>query len=182
MPTFRSSQRRCSIKKLFLKFRNISRKAPVLQSFKKETPTQFLRTLIFKYIYEQLFLYFRILKKFFLKNEKNGKSKTRKSRKKSRKNYSEFSYFRVFDFALQPKSKTRIWNSWKKISEISELSTWPCQLSITFTKNSMLWIRCCNLRFVAFFLNHSNYMNVIFWNLFKNGFTKIGRNGFFYSP
>ena len=25
-------------------------------------------------------------------------------------------WFRVFDFALQPKSKTRIWNSWKKIS------------------------------------------------------------------
>ena len=47
LPTFRSSQRRCSIKKLFVKFRNIRRKAPVLQffliscqSFKKETPTQ----------------------------------------------------------------------------------------------------------------------------------------------
>ena len=32
-----------------------------------------------------------------------ARSKTRKSRKY----YSEFSYFRVFDFALEPKSKTR---------------------------------------------------------------------------
>ena len=32
------------------------------------------------------------------------------------------SFFRVFDFALQPKPKTRIKNSRKKISEISEIS------------------------------------------------------------
>ena len=30
--------------------------------------------------------------------------------------------FRVFDFALQPKSKTWIQKSWEKISEISEIS------------------------------------------------------------
>ena len=35
-----------------------------------------------------------------------ARSKTRKPRK-SGKYYSEFSYFRVFDFALEPKSKTR---------------------------------------------------------------------------
>ena len=41
---FRSSHRRCSIKKVFLKFRNIHRKTPVLESvfFKKETQTQVL--------------------------------------------------------------------------------------------------------------------------------------------
>ena len=68
---------------------------------------KFLRTRIFKNMYERLFLYFRILKKICFEKWKNDKSKTRKSRKsrKSRKNYCEFSYFRVFDFALQPKSK-----------------------------------------------------------------------------
>ena len=41
------------------------------------------------------------------------------------------SFFRLFDFALQPKLKTRIKNSRKKIceiseiSEVSEFSTWP---------------------------------------------------------
>ena len=39
--------------------------------------------------------------------------------------------FPVFDFVLQPKSKTRIGNSWKniskifEISEVSKFSTWP---------------------------------------------------------
>ena len=51
--------------------------------------------------------YFRILKKLFFEKWKNVKSKTQKPQKsqKSRKYYSEFSYFRVFNFALQPKSK-----------------------------------------------------------------------------
>ena len=78
-------------------------------------------------MYEWLFLYFRILKKMFFEKWKNGKSKSQKSRK-SQKNYSEFSYFRVLDFSLWSKSKTRIWDSWKKISEIfkiSEFLTWP---------------------------------------------------------
>ena len=87
----------------------------------------------FQEMYERLFLYFRILKKTFFEKWKNGKLKTRKGQKswKSWKNYSEFSYFQVSDFALQPKSKTRIWNYWKKISEIFEISevseiwTWP---------------------------------------------------------
>ena len=72
---------------------------------------KFLRLRIFKNMYERLFLYFRILKNnYFLKNEKS---------RKSRKNYSEFSTL--------PYSQSRIWNSWKKISEISggsEFSTW----------------------------------------------------------
>ena len=36
----------------------------------------------------------------------------------------QVSFFQVFDFALQPKSKTPIKKSWKKISEISEILTW----------------------------------------------------------
>ena len=70
--------------------------------------------------------------KTFMKKEE--KIKKENETVTSRKNYSEFSYFRVFDFARQPKSKTRIQKSQKKISEISEISefsTWPiCQLVI----------------------------------------------------
>ena len=70
-------------------------------------------------MHEQLFLYFRILK--------TSKSKTRKSSKsrKCRKNYSEFSYSRVFNFALQPKSKTWIWNSWKKFPRFPRFPRFP---------------------------------------------------------
>ena len=111
---------------------------------------KFLRTRIFKNIYERLFLYFE--------KWKNGKLKTRKSRKsrKSWRNYSKFSYFRVFDFALQPKSKTRIWNSWKKISgisEVSEFSTWPKFMHNLKHKKLLLW----NLKCVCFnFTQHCN--------------------------
>ena len=48
------------------------------------------------------------------------------------------SFFRVFDFALQPKSKTRIKSSRKKISEISEVSkfsTWPKFFPVCIVKN-----------------------------------------------
>ena len=119
MPTFRSYQRRCCIKKAVLKnscfgvFLLIS-----CQPFKKETPTQvssykyskIFKNTYFQEMYERLFLYFKILKKNFFGKRKSGKLKTRKGQKswKSWKNYSEFSYFQVSDFALQPKSKTRI--------------------------------------------------------------------------
>ena len=120
---------------------------------------KFLRTRIFKNMYERLFPYFRILKNFFFekwKNSKLGTPKTRKSRK-SRKNYSEFSYFRVFDFPLQPKSKTRIWNSWKKISEISEISKvskfsiWPVKKSATLLN---IYYFSSTFRGISLGLNH----------------------------
>ena len=85
---------------------------------------KFSRTPILKYICEQLFLYFRKVKKRFFEKWKNDKSKTLKSWKsrKSRKNYSNLCYFWVFNFAPQPKSKTRICKSWKKISKIFGVS------------------------------------------------------------
>ena len=51
--------------------------------------------------------------------------------------------FRVFDFALQPKSKTWIQKSWEKISEISEISqvsefsTWSKVTVDVLQKNSL---------------------------------------------
>ena len=69
--TIRSSQRRCSIKKLFLKFCNFHRKTPVLESFFNkvadlEAPTQvfsceyceILRTSVLKNICKRLLLSF----------------------------------------------------------------------------------------------------------------------------
>ena len=48
-----------------------------------------------------------ILKTSIIKKIKSSKLKTWKPQK-SRKYFSEFSYFQVFNFALQPKSKTQI--------------------------------------------------------------------------
>ena len=120
---------------------------------------KFLRTRIFKNMYERLLLYFRILKNFFFEKWKNRKLGTWKSRKsrKSRKNYSEFSYFRVFDFPIQPKSKTRISNSWKKISEISEISKvskfsiWPVKKSATLLN---IYYFSSTFRGISLGLNH----------------------------
>ena len=53
----------------------------------------------------------------------------------SRKFHSEFSHFWVFDFALEPKSKTPINKTRKKNSEIcefSEFSTWPIEIDINY--------------------------------------------------
>ena len=121
-------------------------------------------------MYERLFLCFRILKTFFFEKWKNGKSKTRKSRK-SRKNYFKFPYFRVFEFALQPKSETRTWNSGKKISKISEISqvsefsTWPY---------INMYMRIVIFFFFFFFFRFTTFeinFTFSFWN--KN-FKRIG--------
>ena len=128
LPTFRSSQRKFSIKKAVLKKLAIFAWKHLFwslfliscQSFEKETATQVLhRCKIFKntyfqgYMYGRLFLYSRILKIFFWKMKKWQIENLEKSE------ILEITekLFRVFDFALQPKSETRIWNSWKKISQ-----------------------------------------------------------------
>ena len=85
------------------------------QSFKKETPTQVssyehCKTFkniyyIFKNMYERLFLYFRILKKLFFWKMKQWQIENSEKPKIS-ENLEKL--FRVFNFVLQPKSKTRI--------------------------------------------------------------------------
>ena len=136
LPTFRSSQRKFSIKKAVLKNLAIFAWKHLFwslfliscQSFKKETATQVLhRCKIFKntyfqgYMYGRLFLYSRILK-FFFEKWKNGKSKTRKSRKswKSRKSYSEFS---ILPYSQNRKLRFEILG--KKFPKVSEILTRP---------------------------------------------------------
>ena len=143
MPTFRSSHRRCSIKNGVLKNFTIFtgkhlcwRLRPVTLLKKRRQNICFpvnitiiLRTPILKNICEQLFLYFRILRKIFLKNNEKmanrnlGSEKSRKSRKINpsflisefsilpttkiensdlkilEKNFRDFRGFRVFDLA-----------------------------------------------------------------------------------
>ena len=137
MSTFRSSQWRCYIKKLFSKISQYLQESTCFgvffliscQSLKKETPTQvpsYEHCKSFKN--EWLFLYFRKSKKIFLKNEKMANWKFGKVGNLGKTILS----FLISEFSiLSLKSTTRIWNSWKKISEISEISevseflSWP---------------------------------------------------------
>ena len=137
MSTFRSSQWRCYIKKLFSKISQYLQESTCFgvffliscQSLKKETPTQvpsYEHCKSFKN--EWLFLYFRNSKKIFLKNEKMANWKFGNLGNLGKTILS----FLISEFSiLSLKSSTRIWNSWKKISEISEISevsefsSWP---------------------------------------------------------
>ena len=140
MSTFRSSQWRCYIKKLFSKISQYLQESTCFgvffliscQSLKKETPTQvpsYEHCKSFKN--EWLFLYFRKSKKIFLKNEKMANWKFGKVGNLGNLGKTILSFL-ISEFSiLSLKSTTRIWSSWKKISEISEtsevseFSSWP---------------------------------------------------------
>ena len=90
---------------------------------------KFLRTRIFKNMYERLFLYFRIFKKFYEK-WKNSKSKKSEISEISEK-LSQVFLFPSFRFCPTAKIENSDLKFLEKISEISEIpevsefSTWP---------------------------------------------------------